>query len=809
MFAFLRRWRAPRPTAGGPARRTRPVYRLEVEWLEARILLSASALDPTFGLSGHVATANILRVADPKAVVQPDDKIVVATGLWSAPGLAADSFTLARYTANGSLDATFGAGGTIQASFGISDETVGGIALQADGKILVVGSANGEVALARFNADGSVDTGFGTGGTVITFVGTGSSAGTSVAVAPDGRIVVAAAANDVWSPNTDFALVRYTADGSLDTTFGSNGTVRTSFSPGTGAETDTVTALALLPDGTIVAAGTAIHQVASFALTDRAAFAVALYNPDGSPDTAFGTSGQVTTEVRVINGTADLGVAGADVTADGRLVVGGNADGQFTLISYQLDGSLSAGFGRAGLAASAYSAAQGAVADSSAMVLQTDGKIVLAGDFAGPNSPWHMLVTRYTAQGSLDTSFGAAGQVLPSFDTRFDTATWMAFQSDGQLLLGGSASAVGGNTSDVALVRLTGTDTPITALTGGFPVVSSVVSGGITGQTSVQGVAAPGLSTLLAEQTQQEVQNPAVSEQDQSPFVADQPHGSPAPSGSTTAGGGASSSSSPSTVPQRPSRSSPSDGSETAGTGGTGSKTTLDSTESLDAADAAALRFAPAQGMENGTALESLSGRWLAGSGLPAPNLGPGDALLPNSLLRSRLVEGAPLIWVQGANGWMLEPDTTEWLVSNGLSANPSQGPQLPTWIVARLLRESGPDNSAAVAQWVGGYPVARDEWYSAAVAAGSWEEAENRPNAPAAPGEAVAADMVLTSDIWPVEDLLISLPAMVGLVFILREVPFFFQAAPVPQLAAGSTQTVARGLSTRPNSLKGPLHRG
>src|SRR5262249_19737343 len=144
---------------------------------------------------------------------QSDGKIIVA-GYSVNEQTFAGGFALVRYNADGSLDKTFGTGGKGITDLGRADRA-SGVGLQSDGKIVAAGRAyttTYKFALARYNTDGSLDSNFGTGGTVLTDFGGGNGA-TSVALQSDGKIV---AAGDGYSGGNNFALARYNADGSLD-----------------------------------------------------------------------------------------------------------------------------------------------------------------------------------------------------------------------------------------------------------------------------------------------------------------------------------------------------------------------------------------------------------------------------------------------------------------------------------------------------------------------------------------------------------------------------------------------------------------
>ena len=162
-------------------------------------------------------------------------------------------FALARYNSDGTLDATFGGDGKVMTDFTAHDDAASGVAIQADGKIVVVGMAGeGQVkdrsasrwvrwrpldakfALARYNSDGTLDATFGGDGKVMTDVTAYVDGASGVAIQADGKIVAAGVAADQANHHIypRFALARYNSDGSLDTTFGGDGKVMTQFSAG-------------------------------------------------------------------------------------------------------------------------------------------------------------------------------------------------------------------------------------------------------------------------------------------------------------------------------------------------------------------------------------------------------------------------------------------------------------------------------------------------------------------------------------------------------------------------------------------------
>lgn len=255
---------------------------------------SDGQLDPTFGDGGKIITnfgsdfgEIIYAVA-----IQADGKIVAA----GMGGEAShnDDFALARYNSDGSLDPTFDGDGKVTTDFFNSSDTARGIVLQAGGRIVVAGSAtksdqgDRDFALARYNPNGSLDQAFGNGGKVITEFFGGDDDANAITLQTDGKMVVAG----ITRPSnleSRFALVRYNRNGSLDPTFGNGGKVTTDF----GTASASATAVAFQPiGGKIIAAGAATNLHASFQYD----FAVARYNSNGSLDGSFADGGKATTE---------------------------------------------------------------------------------------------------------------------------------------------------------------------------------------------------------------------------------------------------------------------------------------------------------------------------------------------------------------------------------------------------------------------------------------------------------------------------------------------------------------------------------
>ena len=189
--------------------------------------------DPSFGHGGVVVTP--FRVT---ALAIQRDGDLVAAGAQRATSAAACSRNIfctegavARYTVRGALDQGFGTGGKVLTGFDVY-----ALAVQADGRILALGGALDPIggtlpgfALARYNADGTVDASFGKGGKMLTSFGPWGAAGTALAIQADGKIVTAGASKISTGLVYRFALARYTAEGQLDSSFGGRGKVQTHF----------------------------------------------------------------------------------------------------------------------------------------------------------------------------------------------------------------------------------------------------------------------------------------------------------------------------------------------------------------------------------------------------------------------------------------------------------------------------------------------------------------------------------------------------------------------------------------------------
>ena len=346
----------------------------------------------------------------------PLSALLVAQVILSPPANAAP----------GDLDPTFGIGGKVVSSFGAPFDAASAVAIQGDGKIVVAGSAfNGDFLVVRYNPNGSLDPSFGGGGLVTTDFG-GSDGAVAVSIRPNGKIVVAGATTANPGDPMSFAAARYNLDGSLDTSFGTNGRATAPYGGGS-------ISAAIEADGSFDLAGSVFNA--------NADFHVARYLPDGTADTAFGANGIVTTDL----GAWDTAWSIA-AQPDGKLVVGGNSGngadiGTFALARYNPNGSLDAGFGANGVVTTEISTLDD---DVSAVVLRSNGKIVAVGSTFPPSSPniRDFAVVQYLSDGSLDTSFGTSGTATVDFGGNYDAAWTAMIDPEGRIVAAGSSGTL-------------------------------------------------------------------------------------------------------------------------------------------------------------------------------------------------------------------------------------------------------------------------------------------------------------------------------------------------------------------------------
>lgn len=300
------------------------------------------------------------------------------------------------------------------------------MAVQGDWKVLVAGwvfTTASEFLVVRFNPDGSLDSSFGNSGKVAVQLGSTAYPGSianALAILPDGKIVVGGYANDS-AGNGDLLLVRLNPDGSFDSSFGTGGVVLAPLGGGpNGSQWAEADHLALQPDGKIVASGYDYNSGSPQSVLIR-------LNPDGTVDSSFANGGTLVTQLGdgcSSCGTPPLGNDALAVQADGKILGAGTADDPASsdaslIIRLNGDGGFDHTFGSGGKVVDDLGThlAGGRSSDLRALVLQANGKILVGGFGNDSTSNGAFLVARLNSDGSLDSAFGTAGEVLSQLGT--------------------------------------------------------------------------------------------------------------------------------------------------------------------------------------------------------------------------------------------------------------------------------------------------------------------------------------------------------------------------------------------------------
>jgi uncharacterized delta-60 repeat protein len=410
-------------------------------------------LDPLFGSGGMLMTdlGKSTDIAEAVAI-QADGKLVVVGTTYKNNDFSGEDFVVTRYNTDGTPDTTFGNRGKVRTDFPGLAAVPSSVVIQPDGKIVVAGGAFplftflGDFKVVRYKPNGSLDTSFGDGGIVTTTFPAGSYA-FDVALQPDGKIIAAGTVFVDFDPgessDTDFALARYNPDGTPDASFGNGGQVSTDF---VGFEDDAFSVL-IQPDGKIVAVGSANDSATFYD------FAAARYLSNGTIDTTFGVAGKVRTDFGDQNFDRARSAA---LQPDGRIVAAGFAISHgggvqnFAVARYTSNGILDTTFSRDGKTQIDFgNCCQGATK----VLLQSDGKIITVGGSNGESSEDDFLLARLSPRGSLDNTFGVGGEVRTSFGDLNGGANGAALQSDGKIVAVGFQATFTNQFANFALAR--------------------------------------------------------------------------------------------------------------------------------------------------------------------------------------------------------------------------------------------------------------------------------------------------------------------------------------------------------------------
>jgi uncharacterized delta-60 repeat protein len=396
-------------------------------------------LDSTFGTNGTSLVYFNGSAYGNCMALQADGKIIIGGYFF---GFNKNDFALARLLPNGAPDVVFGNSGTVITPFSNSNNEISGIAVKADGSIVAVGysTEDGAIhtfALAQYTSNGAPDIAFGNAGKITTNFDGGLAYAKSITFQTDGKYLVAGYAASNLDFDYDFAAARYKTDGSLDSTFGINGKLITSF-----GNTDQVTGIVLQPDNKIILSGS------SFNSSGMSDIAIARYQVNGQLDSSFGSNG------KTLDATLpDIAANGIILRPDGKLVVAGseyesNVE-SFLVSQYLSNGAVDSFFGTNGKTLTTFGSHYD---QAKAIALQQDGKIIAAG-VGGEvaNGTLNIALTRYNAP---------FGQVCPNGGISFHAGVtgsayqWQANSGSGYININNDINYSGTNTAMITLANI-------------------------------------------------------------------------------------------------------------------------------------------------------------------------------------------------------------------------------------------------------------------------------------------------------------------------------------------------------------------
>lgn len=408
-------------------------------------------LDPSFGNNGIVITDIAGKGDQGRALlIQPDGKIII--------GGFSNNFSLVRYYPNGSIDSSFGINGKVITHLSTNASKCYSLILQSDGKILAGGVDYSYIpffAIARYKPDGIVDSSFGVNGVARVNFGGSDAIIYSMAIQPDGKIVVGGYSHkSVSNFDCEFAFARFQSNGILDTSFGNGGRVVTDLSIGD----DECEKIAIQPDGKILAVGFGTEDIYS---NQGYNFIIVRYNSNGKLDSTFNSDGITSIDFSDYGESSSVDFPGAlTLLSNGKILVGGDTHGIPGLARLNADGSLDGSFGLNGKVPPF----NGGFGPITTMIGLQDNSIIAT---ANINGDFGLL--KYKQNGTLDSSFGIAGYITTDIGAS-DYSTASMFQSDKKLVVSGfSGFGYTDNDSyDFAMVRY--------ILDGALPITLSAFS---------------------------------------------------------------------------------------------------------------------------------------------------------------------------------------------------------------------------------------------------------------------------------------------------------------------------------------------
>lgn len=347
------------------------------------------------------------------------------------------------FAQTGALDLSFDLDGKVTTALGPNNNSINDLIIQSDGKLVAVGNAfNGtydDIAIARYNSDGSLDLSFNSTGTKIIDIGLGNDVGRGVALQPDGKILIAGEGHP--GANSDFCVIRLNPDGSFDNTFDTDGIVTTDFNN----DNDIGYDIDLQSDGKIVVGGAAFYDTVF-------RFAAARYNTNGSLDNSFSTDGKVDVALNISSQAYSIAIQ-----PDDKILLAGSTlefdfYNAFAVVRLNYNGSFDTSFDTDGIVTTSVTPYSD---DARDIAIQPDGKLVVVGG-GTPVGSIKFAVVRYNSNGSLDNTWNGTGTLTTSFGSVWDEARSVIIQPDGKILAGGIAT-LGTSRFAMALYNTDGT----------------------------------------------------------------------------------------------------------------------------------------------------------------------------------------------------------------------------------------------------------------------------------------------------------------------------------------------------------------
>ncbi|OGP74429.1 MAG: hypothetical protein A2W09_00690 [Deltaproteobacteria bacterium RBG_16_50_11] len=388
-------------------------------------------LDRSFSADGKVTAGEITSTVGDVAI-QPDGKIVVA-------GTDGNDVTLFRYNSNGTLDSTFSGDGKVTTAVGTTS-IARAVAIQFERKIVVAGSSesgDSDILIVRYNSDGSLDTTFRGNGIATFDVTEFDDRALDVAIQSDGKIVVVGTIQPSGN-RQDIILLRLNSNGSFDNTFSGDGRV---VFPDLGDDETTAIAVAIQSNNKIVVAGQGDVGLSN------GNFFLARYNSNGELDNTFGQGGLSIIDLGHVALPRDLAIQ-----SDGKIVVSGVSlvtfAATFLVLRTNSNGTLDNRFGGGNGFVDTHFPGSSGISRANAVAIQADGKILAAG-VVGLSSSNEFALARYNSNGTLDATFSSDGILTTDFSSNSDDdARAIAIQkNDGRIVVAGFSSG------DFALAR--------------------------------------------------------------------------------------------------------------------------------------------------------------------------------------------------------------------------------------------------------------------------------------------------------------------------------------------------------------------